>query len=117
VGLTTTAGGVLNNWGYSKLTRGDYTGAERLFIDALRHEPRTSSPPRTTSSSPRRAAQLRPAGHPMTQAERAQLLYTLASRHQAERLSHRRSLLEDAIETSPTPFEEAVRALEALGTA
>jgi hypothetical protein len=28
-----------------------------------------------------------------------------------------RSLLEDAIETSPTHFEEAVRALEALGTA
>ena len=31
-GLTTTPAGVLNNWGYSKLTRGDYAGAEKLFI-------------------------------------------------------------------------------------
>ena len=39
LGLTTTPAGVLNNWGYSKLTRGDYGGAERLFTDALRHDP------------------------------------------------------------------------------
>ena len=31
VGLTTRPAGVLNNWGYSKLTRGDFDEAERLF--------------------------------------------------------------------------------------
>src|SRR5690606_10925286 len=38
-GLTTAPAGVLINWGFSKLTRGDYRGAERLFTDALRYEP------------------------------------------------------------------------------
>ena len=27
---------MLNNWGYSKLTRGDYREAERLFGEAIR---------------------------------------------------------------------------------
>ncbi len=31
-GLTTKPAGVLNNWGFSKLTRGDYAGAEKLFV-------------------------------------------------------------------------------------
>ena len=39
IGLTTRPANVMNNWGYSKLTRGDYRGAERLFTDALRQEP------------------------------------------------------------------------------
>ena len=39
VGLTTTPASVMNNWGYSKLTRGDYAGAERLFADAVRQDP------------------------------------------------------------------------------
>ena len=38
-GLTTTPAGVLNNWGYSKLARGDYGAAERLFTQALEGEP------------------------------------------------------------------------------
>ena len=48
VGLTTQPAGVMNNWGYSKLTRGDYADAERLFSDAIRQDTRFS-PPRTTS--------------------------------------------------------------------
>jgi Flp pilus assembly protein TadD len=38
VGLTTRPSGVLNNWGYSKLTRGDFQDAERLFGDAIRQD-------------------------------------------------------------------------------
>src|SRR6056297_3582848 len=38
-GLTTTPAGVLNNWGFSKLTRGDFPGAERLFAQALVQDP------------------------------------------------------------------------------
>ena len=37
-GLTTTPASVMNNWGYSKLTRGDYSAAERLFSDAIRQD-------------------------------------------------------------------------------
>jgi Flp pilus assembly protein TadD len=38
-GLTTTPAGVLNNWGFSKLTRGDNAGAEKLFNEALTYDP------------------------------------------------------------------------------
>ena len=39
IGLTTTPASVMNNWGYSKLTRGSYADAERLFSDAIRQDP------------------------------------------------------------------------------
>ncbi|MEC7669760.1 MAG: tetratricopeptide repeat protein, partial [Pseudomonadota bacterium] len=39
VGLTTRPGGVLNNWGYSKLTRGDFAEAEKLFSQAIQQDP------------------------------------------------------------------------------
>lgn len=38
VGLTTRPGGVMNNWGYSKLTRGEFAEAERLFAEAIRQD-------------------------------------------------------------------------------
>lgn len=38
VGLTTRPGGVMNNWGYSKLTRGEYAEAERLFNEAIQQD-------------------------------------------------------------------------------
>src|SRR6056297_3215189 len=38
VGLTTRPASVMNNWGYSKLSRGDYADAERLFADAIRQD-------------------------------------------------------------------------------
>ena len=36
--LTTDPSGVLNNWGYSKLSRGDYAAAEKLFAEALTYD-------------------------------------------------------------------------------
>jgi Flp pilus assembly protein TadD len=50
VGLTTRPAGVLNNWGFSRLTRGDHDGAEELFLEAISYDP-NSSPRRTTSFS------------------------------------------------------------------
>ena len=38
VGLTTRPASVMNNWGYSKLTRGQYSEAERLFTEAIRQD-------------------------------------------------------------------------------
>ena len=116
VGLTTTPAGVLNNWGYSKLTRGDYSGAERLFTDALRYDP-------TLFTAKNNLVMARGAQRnydlpviPMTQTERAQLLYTLAlAAIKQNDISIGRGLLEDAVETHPQHFEEAARALEALG--
>ena len=115
VGLTTTPAGVLNNWGFSKLTRGDYRGAERLFTDALRHEPGLFTAKNNLILA--RGAQ-RNYDLPvitMTQVERAQLLYTLAlTAIKQSDLTIGKGLLQEAIETHPQHFEEAVRALRAL---
>ncbi|MFM2355600.1 MAG: hypothetical protein RLZZ528_1336 [Pseudomonadota bacterium] len=115
VGLTTTPAGVMNNWGFSKLTRGDYPGAEKLFAQALTYDPRLFTAKNNLVLS--RAAQ-RKYTLPivdMTQIERAQLLYTAAlSAIKQGDVSTGKSLLEEAVETSPQHFPEAARALEAL---
>ncbi|WP_210530192.1 tetratricopeptide repeat protein [Rubellimicrobium arenae] len=115
-GLTTTPAGVLNNWGYSKLTRGDYLAAERLFTDALRHEPDLFTAKNNLVMARGAQRNYTLPVVPMTQQERAQLLYTLAlAAIKQNDLTIGRGLLQDAVETSPVHFEEASRALEALG--
>lgn len=115
LGLTTQPGGVLNNWGFSKLSRGDFASAERLFAEALTYDPGNFTIKNNLVLA--RSAQ-RKYDLPliqMTQEEQAQLLYTaaLTAIKQGD-VSIGRSLLEDAIETSPRHFEQAARALEAL---
>lgn len=114
-GLTTRPASVYNNWGYSKLTRGDYSGAERLFIDALRHDPGlfTAKNNLVLARGAQRNYTLPVVT--MTQVERAQLLYTMAlTAIKQNDVRTGKSLLADAIETHPRHFEEAVRALAAL---
>ena len=114
-GLTTRPASVYNNWGYSKLTRGDYRGAERLFTDALRHDPSLFTAKNNLVLA--RGAQRKytlPVVQ-MTQVERAQLLYTLAlAAIKQNDVVTGKTLLADAIETHPRHFEEAVRALQAI---
>jgi Flp pilus assembly protein TadD len=114
-GLTTTPSGVYNNWGYSKLSRGDYRDAERLFGEAVKYDPGLFTAKNNMALA--RAAQRNydlPIV-PMTQSERAQLLYTLAlgAIKQGD-VTIGKSLLRQAIDTSPQHFEAAVRSLEAL---
>ncbi|MDK3017130.1 tetratricopeptide repeat protein [Pseudodonghicola flavimaris] len=117
VGLTTTPAGVLNNWGFSKLTRGDYPGAERLFGDAIRRDP-------TLFTAKNNLVLARGAQHnyslpviPMDQTERAQLLHTMAlSAVKQGDVNTGKALLREAIDTHPQHFEEAVRSLRALET-
>ena len=114
-GLTTTPASTLNNWGFSKLTRGDKQGAEKLFIEALTYDPQLFTAKNNLVLA--RAAQ-RKYDLPvvkMTQTERAELLYTmaLAAIKQGD-VSVGKGLLNQAIETHPKYFEAAVRSLEAL---
>lgn len=114
-GLTTTPAGVLNNWGFSKLTRGDAPGAEKLFNEALTYDPTQFTAKNNLVLA--RAAQRKydlPVVR-MTQAERAELLYSmaLAAIKQGD-ISVGKGLLNQAIETHPQHFEAAVRSLEAL---
>ncbi|MDG3042042.1 tetratricopeptide repeat protein [Roseicyclus marinus] len=117
VGLTTRPANVLNNWGYSRLTRGDFDGAETLFLQAISYDPDLFTAKNNLVLA--RAAQ----GNyqlplvRMTEVERAQLLHTaaLAAIRQGE-TDLGRGLLAEAIETHPQHFEAAVRALNALET-
>ncbi|RRH72217.1 tetratricopeptide repeat protein [Falsigemmobacter faecalis] len=114
-GLTDRPAGVLNNWGYSKLTRADYKGAEKLFVDALRYDPKLFTAKNNLVMA--RGAQRKydlPVVE-MTQTERAELLHTMAlTAIKAGDVRTGRGLLQEAVETHPQHFDAASRALRAL---
>jgi Flp pilus assembly protein TadD len=115
VGLTTRPAGVMNNWGYSKLTRGDFAAAERLFSDAIRQDESLFTAKNNLILA--RGAQKKYSLPVMStsQEERAQLLYTLGlSAIKQGDTGIGKGLLRDAIDTHPQHFEEAVRSLRAL---
>lgn len=115
-GLTTKPSGVLNNWGYSKLTRGDYEEAERLFGEAIRQDPTLFTAKNNLVLARGAQGDYTLPVIPMDQTERAQLLHTMAlSAIKQGDITVGKSLLRDAIETHPQHFEPAVRALNALG--
>ena len=116
-GLTTEPSRTLNNWGFSKLSRGEYQGAEKLFLDALTYDPNmfTAKNNLVMARGGQRKYDIPPIS--MTQVERAQLLYTLAlAAIKQGDVSMGKTLLEEAVETHPQHFDEAVRALRALET-
>ena len=115
VGLTTTPANVMNNWGFSKLSRGDYKGAEKLFMEALQRDGTMFTAKNNLVLA--RAAQ-RNYELPiiqMSQNERAELLYTMAlSAIKQGDVRTGRALLQNAVDTHPQHFEAAVNALAAL---
>jgi len=115
VGLTTKPSGVLNNWGYSKLTRGAYAESEKLFFEALRYDPNmfTAKNNIVLARGAQRNYDLPIVS--MTQTERAQLLHTmaLAAIKQGD-VTIGRGLLQEAVDTHPQYFEAAERSLRAL---
>jgi len=115
VGLTTSPSRILNNWGYSKLTRGDFPGAEKLFLEALTYDDKMFTAKNNLMMA--RGAQ-RKYDLPVlavNQVERAQLLHTLAlAAIKQGDLTMGKTLLEEAIDTHPQHFDSAVRALRAL---
>lgn len=114
-GLTTKPAGVLNNWGFSKLTRGEHGAAEKLFAQALTYDPSLFTAKNNLVLA--RAAQRKydlPVVQ-MTQTERAELLYSmaLAAIKQGD-VTVGKGLLQQAIDTHPQHFEAASRSLAAL---
>lgn len=117
VGLTTTPASTLNNWGFSKLTRGDFGAAEKLFAESITYDASNFTAKNNLVLSRAAQRQYDMPIVPMTQTERAQLLYTAAlSAIKQGDVATGRALLSDAIETHPQYFEEATRALETLDT-
>jgi Flp pilus assembly protein TadD len=115
VDLTTQPSGVLNNWGFSKMSRGDYRGAERLFVEAISYDPKLFAAKNNLVLARGAQRDYQLPVIEMTQGERAHLYYTLAlTAIKQGDIGIGKGLLQDAVETSPQYFEEAVRALDAL---
>lgn len=115
VGLTTRPAGVLNNWGYSKLTRGDFASAEKLFMDALRNDDGLFTAKNNLVLARGAQRNYTLPVIPMGQTEKAQLLHTMAlSAIKQGDIRTGKALLRDAIDTHPQHFEAAVRSLRAL---
>ncbi|AJE45923.1 tetratricopeptide repeat protein [Celeribacter indicus] len=116
-GLTTRPAGVLNNWGYSKLTRGEYAGAEKLFAQAVTYDPGLFTAKNNLVLARGAQGKYDLPVMDMTQTERAQLLYTLGlAAVKAGDVSIGKGLIREAIDTHPQHFEAAVRSLRALET-
>lgn len=116
-GLTDTPASVLNNWGYSKLTRGDAQAAERLFADAIRLDGTLFTAKNNLLMARGAQGDYTLPVIPMTQTERAQLLHTLGlAAIKRGDMQTGKSLLRDAIETHPQHFDAAARSLAALET-
>lgn len=114
-GLTTKPAGVLNNWGFSKLSRNDFAGAEKLFLEAITYDPNlfTTKNNLVLARGAQRKYELPVIK--MTQEERAQLLYTLAlTAVKQGDVSVGKGLMQQAVDTSPQHFEAAVNSLKAL---
>lgn len=115
VGLTTSPAPVLNNWGYSKLTRGDFQDAERLFTSAINQDSSLFTAKNNLVLARGAQRNYNLPVIPMDQTERAQLLHTMAlSAIKQGDVETGKGLLRDAIETHPQHFEAASRALAAL---
>lgn len=114
-GLTTKPAGVLNNWGFSHLSRGKFARAEQLFSQAIQADPGmfTAKNNLVLARSAQRNYDLPVV--PMTQIERAQLLHTagLSAVKQGD-VATGRGLLQEAVDTHPQHFDAASRALAAL---
>ena len=114
-GLTTKPASVLNNWGYSKLTRGDYPGAERKFTDSIRRDSGIFTAKNNLILARGAQRKYDMPVIPMTQIERAQLLHTLAlTAIKQNDVAMGKGLLREAVDTHPQHFEEATRSLRAL---
>lgn len=114
-GLTTRPAGVLNNWGFSKLSRGEFAAAERLFAEAISYDPNLFTAKNNLVMARGAQKNYTLPQIQTSQTERAQLLHTLAlSAIKQGDVNIGKTLLREAIETHPQHFDIAVRALRAL---
>lgn len=115
VGMTTRPASVYNNWGYSKLTRGQYSKAEGLFGEAIAHDPALFTAKNNLVLTRAKQRNYSLPIIQVNQIEKAQLLHTMAlsAVKQGDR-AVAETLLRDAIETHPQHFDAAIQALRSL---
>lgn len=113
--LTTRPAAIYNNWGISKIARGDRTGAEEMFTKAISFDSKLFSAKNNLAISRAKRKVYDLPLVPLTTVERAELLHNIAL--QAIRngdVEIGRGLLELAVETHPQHFAAAAAKLEAL---
>ena len=114
-GLTTNPAPVMNNWGMSKLARGDHDLAEEYFLEAISIDPDMfSAKNNLVRSRGTRGVYELPIMR-MTETEEAQLLHNLgiiATNNGDYDIA--RGLFELAVDTHPRHFKEAANNLAAL---
>jgi len=117
VGLTTTPASVMNNWGFSKFTRGSFGEAEQLFTQAIRQDDQLFTAKNNLVLARGAQGKYDLPVMPMSQIERAQLLHTMGlSAIKRGDVETGKGLFREAIETHPQHFEAASRSLKALET-
>lgn len=115
VGLTTQPANVYNNWGYSKLTRGQYKEAERKFLDAISFDPKLFTAKNNMVLSRAARGEFSLPVIPLTETERAELTYTAGlSAVKQGKVDLGRGMIEEAVDLHPRHFDAAVRSLAAL---
>lgn len=114
-GLTAKPAPVLNNWGMSKLARGQSTAAADKFQEAITFDPELFQAKNNLVTARAQERIYKLPVIPMTEIEEAQLLYNIgviAARNGD--IDTARGLFDLAIETHPQHFPEAVDNLAAL---
>lgn len=115
--LTPRPARVLNNWGVSRMSRGDLTGAETVLQEAISFDPKLFSAKNNLVIARGLQEKFSLPVIPMTDEEKAQLLHNLAViALRKGRNEVGRGLLEQAVATHPRYFEAASQKLAALGS-
>lgn len=113
--LTSQPATILNNWGVSKMSRGDLQGAVRHFTDAVRYEPDGFGAKNNLAIARALQGNYALPVVPLSEEERAQLYHNMALvalRQNDPDIA--RGLLELAVETHPRHFSAAADKLAAL---
>lgn len=114
-GLTTQPAGVLNNWGYSKLVRGDTADAEKLFLRAVTYDPKLFTAKNNLVLARASRNEFAMPIIPLSERERAELTYTAGlSALKQGKTDLGRGMVEESIDLHPSHFPAAVDTLKAL---
>jgi Tfp pilus assembly protein PilF len=113
--LTTRPTAVLNNWGISRMGRGDLDGAIRTFREAVALDPQAFRPKNNLVIARGLQGNYTLPVVPVTEEERAQLYHNLALvALRQEQTDIAKGLLRQAVETHPRHFAAAADKLAAL---
>jgi len=113
--LTPRPARVLNNWGVSKMSRGDLKDAEKLFQEAVSYDSKLFSAKNNLVIARGLQGKFTLPVIPVSEEEKAQLLHNLAVIALRQgKTDIGKGLLEEAIQTHPRHFDAAVSKLEAL---